>query len=152
MHRRCLKQLLKRRTIWSKYGTFITQQKRCGINRNFCRVCRYRLFLIVKMHSPGPCPAGCVGMVSDLNDHLNRCNHCGQLVYTCLELHPDLQGGTHKGYCKGCGVLHYTCGKADLLEAEEPRYKHRLIEGTNGLPSRYACKPEDTPSVPIPVK
>lgn len=122
-------------------------------------------FIIVKIYSPHPCRAGCGVKVNNPDDHTVPCRNCGVLVYNCIETFPAVASvsddsdvppptySEHRAKCDACGHQYYTCDKTGVREKEkQSRYWHRIIGKREDGTSIYACKPEDTLSVPIPDK
>ncbi len=122
-------------------------------------------FIIVRNHSPHPCRAGCGVKVNNPDDHTVPCPNCGVGIYNCIETFtavatvsddsavPPPTYPEHRAKCDACGHIYYTCDKTSVIEEEkQSRYHHRIIgKREDGTPI-YACKPEDSLSVPIPDK
>jgi len=109
-------------------------------------------FLIVRIYSPKPCPAGCGVDVPSESEHVGPCTNCDVGVYWCLDSYPaaseDPTYAEHKSLCMGCGEWYYVCYNPALPASQQPRYYHRIVGKREDGTSIHACKPEDSVTLP----
>ena len=112
-------------------------------------------FLIVRIHSPNLCPAGCGSKLDTIEAHHGECGNCNTIVYKCISTRPAVSENPafpeHRAHCDACGQWYYLCEQADRPVEEEERYRHRIV-GKGTPDEHYACQPQDTLSVPVPDK
>ncbi len=117
-----------------------------------CGVIAIVSLLTVMNHRERPCPAGCGVKVKPSAAHFTPCTNCTDRVWDCVKHKPNGQGRHHRKECKGCLQWYHICDNSDLHAEKEERYRHRILGRREDGTFIYACKPEDTPSVPIPDK
>ena len=111
-------------------------------------------YIVVKSHGERLCQGGCGINVKPSSAHFTLCINCkAERVWDCVNHKPDKHKQHHRVECEKCGKWYYICDKssASRLTIEELSEGHRIV-GKGTPDEHYACKPEDTLSVPIPDK